>query len=108
MENDKWQMSRAKPARSYLSFIIFHLSFVIFRSADSAENLRPRLSSYSLLQGQNAILKSWRQRGETFSERARKILRRCWRSWANPLIARARSSREFTAAGSNPGRNSPI
>ena len=41
MENDKWKMSRAKPARFYLSFIIFHLSFIIFRIADIAETQIP-------------------------------------------------------------------
>jgi len=34
MENDKWKMSRAKPAR-------FYLSFIIFRIADIAETQIP-------------------------------------------------------------------
>jgi len=42
MENDKWQMSRAKPTRFYLPFIIFQLSLVIVQGiAGSAEIRNP-------------------------------------------------------------------
>src|SRR5438093_1791599 len=37
MENDKWQMSWAQPEHFYLSFIIFHLSFVICHFEEIAD-----------------------------------------------------------------------
>src|SRR5438093_3744649 len=39
MENYTWQKSMSKPTLFYLSFIIFHFSFVIFRNSDFAETL---------------------------------------------------------------------
>jgi len=49
MENDEWQMSRAKPTRFYLSFIIFHLPFFIFEMADFAESLPHRTTSLEVV-----------------------------------------------------------